>query len=168
VQTRPGRALGLDLGDRRIGVALSDSARSLASPYEIVERSGDPDRDRRRVAAMVEETGATVVVVGLPINLDGSMGASARAAVAESAALGALLAVPVETCDERLTTVEVERRRLENATLAGLERRGGRGARRRSPYGASPRRSRQLVDDAAAALMLQAWLDGTRAAGAQP
>lgn len=161
---RPGRALGLDLGERRIGVAVSDSTRTLASPSEIVERTGDRQQDRLRIAALVEQTGATVVVVGLPIGLDGRVGTAARDALAEAEAIAALLTVPVETADERLTTVEVERRRLEAGAAVDAERRGGRGARRRSAYGASRGRSRALVDDAAAAVMLQAWLDAHRAA----
>lgn len=161
---RPGRALGLDLGERRVGVALSDSWRALASPYSVVERSGDRARDRARIAALVEETDATTVVIGLPIGLDGRVGAAARDAIAEAEALALLLKIPVETSDERLTTVEVERRRNDAAAELDARRRGGRGARRRSSYGASRARSRSVVDDAAAAVMLQAWLDGRRGA----
>lgn len=65
------RALGLDLGSQRIGVALSDSDATLALPYDVVVRTGDRDRDHRRIADIVAETGAEVVVVGLPLSLDG-------------------------------------------------------------------------------------------------
>jgi len=157
--------LGLDLGERRIGVALSDSARVLATPYAVVERTGDAARDRARIGDLVEQTGATVVVVGLPLALDGSVGVAARAALDEAAAIRAALAVPVDTADERLTTVEAERRRLDASLEAGSYRRGGRGARRSSPHGASRSRARRVVDDAAAAVMLQAWLDS---AGVRP
>jgi len=154
----PGRALGLDLGARRIGVALSDSLRTIASPYAVLERSGDLARDRATIAALIEEVRATVCVVGLPLALDGRIGVAARGAH-EAAALGELLDVPVVTADERMTTVEVERRRLEHAALADAGRRGGRGARRSSAYGAARSRARPIVDDAAAAVMLQAWIE---------
>ena len=160
----PGRAIGLDLGERRIGVALSDSARVLATPYAVLERSGDRQRDRFSIAALVEETGATAVVIGLPLGLDGRVGAAARDALLEAEALGAVVDVPIETADERLTTVEVERRRLEAAAQDDGRRRGGRGSRRRSAYGSSRSRARAVVDDAAAAVMLQAWLDARRIA----
>jgi putative Holliday junction resolvase len=155
----PGRALGLDLGARRIGVALSDSLRTIASPYAVLERSGDLARDRATIAALIEEVRATVCVVGLPLALDGRIGVAARGALDEAAALGELLDVPVVTADERMTTVEVERRRLEHAALADAGRRGGRGARRSSAYGAARSRARPIVDDAAAAVMLQAWIE---------
>jgi putative Holliday junction resolvase len=167
-RANPGRALGLDLGERRIGVALSDSGRTLASPHEVVVRSGDRERDRARIAAIVEETGATVVVVGLPFGLDGRIGIAARGVLSEVEALGSVLEVTVETADERFTTVEVERRRSEALGEADAGRRGGRGARRRSAYGASRSRSRAIVDSAAAAVMLQAWCDARRAGPGAP
>ena len=61
------RALGLDLGSKRIGVALSDSAGVMALPYEVLQRTGDRERDHRRIAALVAETEAEIVVVGLPL-----------------------------------------------------------------------------------------------------
>jgi len=162
VEGVPGRALGLDLGTRRIGVALSDSARTLATPYEILERTGDAARDRSLIAAMVRDAGATVLVVGLPLSLNGQLGAAAQDALAEVRELEHLLDIPVETVDERLTTVEVERRQSERGAEAGRDRRGGRGARRAAAHGSAPRRRRASVDDAAAALLLQTWLDTDR------
>jgi len=162
VSRGPGRVLGLDLGARRIGVAVSDSARSLASPYAVLERGPTPDRDWEQVAALVAETGATAVVVGLPLALDGRERTAARAALDDASSLAARLSVPVETVDERLTTVEAERRRIEAVALADAVRRGGRGARRGSAYGASRARRRPVVDDAAASVLLQGWLDAHR------
>jgi putative holliday junction resolvase len=133
------RALGLDLGARRIGVALSDSAGTVATPYETVQRVGDRRREHRRLAELVEETGAEIVVVGLPRSLDGSEGPAARTVRQEVAALRATLGVTVETYDERFTTVSAER------SLRAMDVRG-------------PRR-RQVVDQVAAAVLLQAWLD---------
>ncbi|MDA8290265.1 MAG: Holliday junction resolvase RuvX [Actinomycetota bacterium] len=156
-----GRALGLDLGERRIGVALSDSSRLLATPYAVVDRSGDRGRDREQIAALVAEAGATVVVVGIPLGLDGRVGAAARGALAEIEEIRAVVGVPVETADERLTTVEAERRRSDVALEVGREGRGGRGERRTSPHGAARSRVRRVVDDAAAAVMLQSWIDSS-------
>lgn len=133
----PVRVVGLDLGSRRIGVALS--AGSLALPHTTIHRRGDRRAEHRAIAALVAEVGADRVVVGLPLSLDGSMGPAARAAEAEAAELRALLDVPVETYDERLTTVTAHR---------DLRERGMRAERRR-----------QVVDQVAASVLLQAWLD---------
>ena len=133
------RAIGIDLGSKRIGVALSDSAGTLALPYEVVLRSGDRRRDHRRIAELVEEAGAEVVVVGLPYSLDGSVGPTARRYLAESEELRVTLEVPVETYDERLTTVTAERSLREMQMTADARRR--------------------VVDKVAAAVMLQSWLD---------
>jgi putative pre-16S rRNA nuclease len=133
------RAIGLDVGTRRIGVALSDSAGTLATPYEVVTRSGDRERDHRRIAALAEEAGADVVVVGLPLSLDGSIGPAARTILDEVAELRARLGLPVVVWDERLSTVEAER---------SLRAVGVKGKARR-----------RVVDQVAATVILQAWLD---------
>lgn len=138
----PGRALGIDLGTKRIGVAVSDGDRVLASPYEVVARSGDRERDHRRIAELVEETGSSVVVVGLPLSLDGSVGRAAAAALDEVSELRSVVGVPVETFDERLTTVSADRALLKMKMKADARRR--------------------VVDKVAAAVMLQAWLDAPR------
>ena len=131
-----GRVIGLDLGDRRIGVALSDPARKLATPLLVIKRSGEL---HRAIKSLVDEWQATRVVVGLPLSLDGSVGPAATKALAEVERLAATLHVPVETYDERLTTVSAER----IMTDAGLDSRS----------------QRKVVDKIAAAIMLQAWLD---------
>jgi putative holliday junction resolvase len=138
-----GRVAALDLGAKRIGVAFSDSARSIASPWGTIERTGDPARDRGAVVDAVREVGASTVVVGLPLSLSGALGPAAKAALEEAAELRTLLSadgVTVETADERFTTVEAQRA----MQAAG---RSGRAARR-------------VVDSAAAMVLLQAWLDG--------
>ncbi len=136
------RALGIDLGTKRIGVALSNSEGTLATPYEVVTRSGDHARDHRAIAALAEETGAESLVVGLPLSLDGSVGAAATAALAEADELAEATGLPVEMWDERLTTVSADR------DLLALD------------LNASARR--RVVDKVAAAVMLQAWLDHRR------
>jgi putative Holliday junction resolvase len=136
------RAVGVDLGSRRIGVAVSDAAGALAFPRPHIERHRERALDHRAIAAVVDEVGAGVVVVGLPLSLDGSRGAAARAAEEEAAELAGALegrGVTVETVDERLTTVSAD---------AALRAAGARGPERRT-----------RVDSAAATVLLQSWLD---------
>jgi putative holliday junction resolvase len=136
-----GRVLGVDLGSRRIGLALSDPGGRVATPHGVIERSGDAAADRRTILAHAREAGASRVVVGLPLSLSGDVGPAARAVLGEVEALRALAAgeVTVETHDERLTTVIAER--------------GMRDAR-------VPRRARRrTVDPAAATVMLQSYLE---------
>ena len=137
-----GRAVALDLGTRRIGVAASDPGGVLASPRTTLERSGDPALDHRRIAELVAEEEATTVVVGLPLSLDGSIGPAARAVLDEVVDLAAVLRVPVVTHDERFTTVTAH----EQLRAAGM---GGR-------------RRRSVVDQQAATVLLQDWLDAQR------
>jgi len=136
----PGRVLGLDLGDARIGVAISDDHRRLAVPVGTV-RTGAP-QDLKAVAALVEEHDVAQVVVGHPLSLSGRAGSQAVAAEEFAGALRSFLAVPVSMQDERLSTVEADR---------SLQR-GGAGGRER----------RRVVDQTAAAVILQAWLDANR------
>jgi putative holliday junction resolvase len=135
------RALGLDLGERRIGVAVSDSARSLALPLCTIERTGNREQEHRRIRDLVDEMGIGVVVIGLPLSLDGTAGRAARSVTEEAEAISAVLGpsgAEVVTHDERLSTVEA------NQALA----RAGKSARAR----------RKTVDQTAAAVILEAWL----------
>ncbi len=136
------RALGIDLGTKRIGVALANSDGTLATPIEVVARSGDRASDHRAIAALAEETDAVVLVVGLPLSLDGTSGPAADAARAEADELAAATGLPVELWDERLTTVTADR------DLMAVQM-GGRARRK-------------VVDKVAASVMLQAWLDHRR------
>jgi putative Holliday junction resolvase len=133
------RAVALDIGTRRIGVALSDSGGTVATPYEVVQRAGTRERDHRRIGELVDEAGADVVVVGLPLSLDGSLGPAALAVLDEVDELREALCVEVVTWDERLTTVEAER----SLRATGVKK----GNRRR------------IVDQVAATVILQSWLD---------
>jgi len=137
------RAIGLDLGSKRIGVALSTSDGVLATPYEVVQRSGDRAREHRQIAALATEAEAEIIVVGLPYHLDGRMSPNAHAALEEAAQLHDLTGLPVETYDERLTTVTAARS-LREMNL-------------------NPAARRRAIDQVAAAVMLQAWLDHRRA-----
>ena len=139
-----GRVVGVDLGAKRVGVAISDPGGVLASPYDVLVRTGDLDQDRKRLKAIVEEAEAVLVVVGLPLSMDGSVGRAATAALDEAARLAEVLApVPVETFDERLTTVSADRSMMQRKMNAQARR--------------------KVVDKVAAAVMLQAWLDSREA-----
>jgi putative Holliday junction resolvase len=133
-----GRVLGLDLGDARIGVAISDERRRLAVPLGTVH-TGAP-ADLKAIASLVRELGVTLVVVGHPLLLSGEAGVRARHAEAFADALRGFLGIGVVLHDERLTTVEADR--ALRATGAGGKRR------------------RQVVDRSAATILLQAYLDG--------
>jgi putative Holliday junction resolvase len=137
------RALGLDVGSKTIGVALTDEANIAAHPLTVLERAGNSG-DSARIAALVAEHGVTDLVVGMPYELSGRIGHRARRVRELIAALRATLgdAVAYHEQDERFTTAEAERVLL----AADVSR-----ARRR-----------QVIDQQAAALILQAWLDGGR------
>jgi putative Holliday junction resolvase len=146
VSPSAGRVLGVDLGSRRIGLALSDPLRVLAGPLAVLSRTGDRAADHAAILRAAVDNEAAQIVVGLPLSLStGRPGPAADATLVEVAELaeraGALdPPVAVETYDERLTTVTAQR------SLAT----GGVRARDR----------RALVDKVAAAVMLQSWLDG--------
>jgi putative Holliday junction resolvase len=138
-----GRAIGLDLGSRRIGVAVSDCDRTVASALEVLVRRGTLTDDHAQIAEVVAETEANLVVVGLPLSLSGSSGPAAKAVEDEVIALRLAIPVPVELCDERFTTV------IANRALSARGRR--------------PAARREVVDKMAAAAILQTWLDRQRA-----
>ena len=133
------RVLALDLGSKRIGVAVSDPTESIASPDQVIERTGSRARDHKAIAKVVEEWGAELVVVGLPLSLSGADGPAARATREEAVELEAALSVPVVVHDERLTTVTASRTLREAKMTADARRR--------------------VVDKVAAAVLLQSWLD---------
>lgn len=120
---------------------MSDATGTLASPYSVIQRT-DPEATYRRIAAVVEEVEAERVVVGLPLMMDGRRGPAADAAAAEADALAAVVGVPVELYDERLTTVTADRSMVAMKMKAPARR--------------------QVVDKVAAAVMLQSWLDGRK------
>ncbi|MDQ6946446.1 MAG: Holliday junction resolvase RuvX [Actinomycetota bacterium] len=137
------RVVGVDLGTRRVGIAVSDSGGRVAIPHTVMVRTGDDTADRARLIAVIGDLEAEAVVVGLPLSLDGSTGPAAQWATDEAEVLRSLLDVPLELHDERLSTVTALR-----APVLG----GGRKARRKP------------VDGQAAAVMLQSWLDGRQRA----
>ncbi len=136
------RCLGLDLGSRRIGVALCDPDERVATPLTVVERSASREHDHANIARLVAEYEVQTVVVGLPLNMSGKVTAAAKSAMAETEELRRTLDVPVLLHDERLTTVTADRSLMEMEMKADARRR--------------------VVDKVAAAVMLQAFLDHRR------
>ena len=131
------RVLGLDVGDRRIGLALSDPLGILASGLGALERR-DLERDIQAILALVEEKQAERIVVGLPKRLDGSLGEQARKVQELASSLSEVSPAPVEYWDERLSTVAAQ----ELLRQAGAKK-----------------ASRGRVDAAAASVILQGYLD---------
>lgn len=128
------RALGVDLGSKRIGLATCDNAGILASPLMVLERSGNKATDYKKIAGIAREEEAACVVVGLPVDLKGKQAIAAQAVLAEVAQLATVLDVPVHTHDERMTTAAAAR------NISGKDR-------------------KKKIDAAAAALILQSWLE---------
>ena len=133
----PGRVLGLDLGDARIGVAISDDRRRMAVPLGTI-RTGAP-QDVKAIADLVAEHDVALVVVGHPLQMSGEPGERAHLAERFAEALRSVLSVDVRLQDERLSTVEADRALRET--------------------GATGRERRRTVDRSAATVILQAWLD---------
>ena len=129
------RSLGLDIGDRRIGVAMSDPQGILASPLTIINRT-DEKSDIAAILAIIDQNQVGVVVVGLPLSMNGSIGSQAEKVQGFTRQLSQHVKVPVEFRDERLTTV----------TARNLMKMAGKDRRARD-------------DAAAAALILQSYLD---------
>ena len=138
-----GPVLGLDLGARRIGLALSDQEARIAFPAGHLERSGG-EKDLSALAELARERGVTRIVVGLPLLLDGRDGTGAEAARRFAVALADHTSLPVELQDERLTTAEAER------------------ALRDAPSGRR-RGRKQVIDAMAATLLLRTYLERSQA-----
>ena len=134
-----GRVLGVDLGSRRIGVAVTDSNQRVATGVTVLARSGERATDHQALAGLVADYEAVGVVVGLPLSLSGEAGPAARAVLEEVAEIQAAVAVEVVTVDERLTT----------RAAAGALRAAGR----------RERDQRHVIDQHAAAVLLQTWVE---------
>lgn len=134
--------MGLDLGTKTIGLALSDVSRTIASPMTTLAR-GKFTKDAEALAKIVKEQGVGGLVIGLPVNMDGSEGPRAQSARAFAGNIEAKLAMPVLLWDERLSTVAVERTLLE--------------------ADASRRRRDEVIDKMAASYILQGALDRLKA-----
>ena len=133
------RVLALDLGQKRIGIAVGDTSSRVATPIKTLDRSGSLIEDHQLIAGIVEEWSVKILVVGMPYSLDGSKGPASHLVSDEVDKLSKTLAVPIEIYDERFTTVSADKSLIEQ--------------------GLSSRRRRSKVDQLAAAIILQAWLD---------
>lgn len=140
-----GRIIGLDVGERRIGVAVSDPEGRLAVPTRIID-GRDEAAAFDAIAALARDEGATAIVVGHPLSMDGSAGPQAQRVEAFARRLAEHTGLPVELWDERLSSVQVAR-----AVPAGRRRRG-----KPAPQ-----------DDLAAATILQSYLDRQLARSAE-
>lgn len=132
------RILGLDIGEKRIGVAVSDPRASVATPLVVLD-SAAAQRDGTDLSRVVDDYEIELVVVGLPLSLDGTEGPQARRTRTIAEKMARFLRVPIAYQDERLTSSEAKRRMRES--------------------GASEREMRGSVDMVAAAVLLQAYLD---------
>lgn len=133
------RIMGLDLGDKTIGVAISDPLGWTAQGIEVIRRDGDTDRELNRLRELVAEYGVELVVLGLPRNMNGTLGERGEKAKAFAGEIQKALSMPVELWDERLSTVAAERILLEADT--------------------SRAKRKKVIDKVAAAIILQGYLD---------
>ncbi|MGZ3704351.1 MAG: Holliday junction resolvase RuvX [Bdellovibrionota bacterium] len=135
----PVRYLGLDIGAKRIGVAVSDELGLTAQPVLTLERKRNPRDDLRCLARLARRYGVAGIVVGRPLHLSGEESRRSRKTETFAAELGELTGLPIHLCDERLTTHEAHRILYE----AGRERQS----------------HRKVVDQVAAVLILQSFLE---------
>lgn len=136
------RLLGIDLGSKRIGVSVSDRSGTIASPLTVITRGKSQRVDHDEIARLVREEEAEGVVVGLPLNMDGSEGPAAVAARQEVERMTTVVGVPVFLHDERRSTVQADQS-MSQRNMNAVDRRA-------------------VVDKVAAAFILQSWLDSHR------
>ena len=133
------RALGVDLGEKRIGIAVSDSNGKVATPLQVIIRSKSIKQDHKKICDLVDEWEVDIVVVGMPYSLNGSKGLAAKTVEKEVKELSSALEVPVATQDERLTTAMA----AKELAIQGLD----------------SKKQRKVIDQVAASVILQSWLD---------
>ena len=154
------RLMALDVGEVRIGVALSDASGFLASPYTTLRVTRDESETWATLQHLIDETQAEELVIGLPISLNGEIHAQAQRIMAFAERLQAQIKLPVTFWDERLSTVEAERLLAEKEQNSharrhqGNNRRGREQSRRRRK-----KRMQHEIDALAAAVILQEYLD---------
>lgn len=133
------RVLGIDLGSKRVGIATSDRSGTIASPLTVLQRGASQRVDHDAIAKIVIEEEAVAIVIGLPLNMDGSEGSAAKSARMEAERMATVVNVPIYIHDERRSTVEGDRVLMERG------------------FNAQDRR--KVIDKVAAAVILQSWLD---------
>lgn len=134
----PGRLAGLDLGTKTIGVAISDTGQSIATGLETIKRRKFK-QDSARLLEIIEEQEITALILGLPLNMDGTEGPRAQSTRAFARNLTPLLELPIIFWDERLSTVSAERALIEADS--------------------SRKRRKEVIDKMAATIILQGALD---------
>ena len=142
------RTLAVDLGTRRVGLALGDEGGRFATPYDVLTVTS-PEQAMDLVAEVIRKESVDRVVVGLPLNMDGTAGAAARDAARWGKALAARVGKPVVFVDERLSSFDAEQRLTD---------------RKRAGEKLTRKRKKQQLDAVAAAAFLQEFLDGAAAA----
>jgi len=136
------RIAALDIGEKTIGVALSDETASIALPFGTVRRTESEKKDLAAVASLIAEQGVSKVVIGLPIMLRGEEAVQAEKVKSFAEKLARRINVPIVFWDERLTTVEAEKALAES--------------------GFSKKRRKEVIDSVAAALVLSSYLEASR------
>lgn len=137
------RVIGLDIGEKRVGVAVSDPGRRVATPVTVLD-AAQLARDVRPLTRIIDDYEARLIVVGLPLTLEGAEGPQAARVRSFADRLSGILAVPIRFADERLSSVEAGRRMRE--------------------AGADERRQRGAKDMVAASIFLQSYLDSLNSA----
>jgi putative Holliday junction resolvase len=150
------RLMALDVGEARIGVAVSDATGFLASPYTTLHVTRNEEQTWQSIQRLIDETEAEGLVVGLPISLDGQIHAQGERVQAFAERLRERISIPLTFWDERLSTVEAQRLLAERAQEENGTRRR-QGVRSRSRAGR--RKKGQGIDALAAAVILQDYLD---------
>lgn len=141
MSSEPGRVLALDVGERRIGVALSDPTRTLASPLTTI-RAVPRSTALKRILTLVRDYEVTGLVIGLPLTMNGDVGPQATLVQQFVDELRPLLDIPIFFVDERLTTVAAERMMIDLKI--------------------KPEQRRARIDEVAASIILQDFLDAHR------
>lgn len=149
------RLMALDVGEARIGVAVSDATGFLASPYTTLHVTRNEEQIWQSIQRLIDETEAEGLVVGLPISLDGQIHAQGERVQAFAERLRERISIPLTFWDERLSTVEAQRL-LAQREQSGDRTRRRQGARRRTQT--RRRRKGQEIDALAAAVILQDYL----------
>ena len=138
------RTLAIDLGTRRVGLALSDEGARFATPYEVLTVSS-PEQATSEILSVIKREGVARLVVGLPLNMDGSFGPAAHTTIAWARALSSQCHLPLVLIDERLSSFDAEQR-LNDRKRAGEK--------------LTRKRKKEQLDAVAAATILQDFLDG--------
>lgn len=138
------RTLAIDLGTRRVGLALSDEGGRFATPWDVL-KIGSPQRAADEIVAVIQKEGIERLVVGVPLNMDATIGPAARAAITWARTLAAAANKPLIFIDERLSSFEADETLTER-------KRGGEKMTRKD--------RKERLDAIAAAGFLQAFLDG--------